>query len=107
MTLIANYLRRNNVDFQAVNAAALGYLPSLLRQWCPNGQRRGAEYVALNPTRPDMSPGSFSVNLETGKWADFAVGDRGGDVVSLAAYIFGKSQVEAARDLAEALGVRL
>jgi hypothetical protein len=107
VTVIANYLRRRNVDFRAVNQAALRCLPFLVRQWCPNGQRRGAEYVALNPTRPgDTNPGSFSINLQTGRWADFASGDRGGDPISLAAYLHGKSQVEAARDLAEALGVR-
>ena len=53
-----------------------------------------------------MHPGSFSVNLETGRWADFSTGDRGGDPVSLAAYVFGTSQVEAARTLAAVLGVR-
>jgi hypothetical protein len=108
MTLIANYLRRGNpVDFATINQAALGYLPSLVRQWYPDGKRCGREYVALNPTRPDMHPGSFSINLETGRWADFSTGDRGGDVVSLAAYLFHTSQVEAARALAAALDVRL
>ena len=42
-----------------------------------------------NPTRADRRPGSFSVNTRTGRWADFATGDRGGDVVSLAAYLHG------------------
>ena len=106
MAVIAKFLRRDNVNFAAVNQAALGYLPSLVRQWCPDGKRCGREYVALNPTRPDMHPGSFSVNLETGRWADFSTGDRGGDPVSLAAYVFGTSQVEAARTLAAVLGVR-
>jgi hypothetical protein len=57
------------------------------------------------PRRADKSPGSFSVNLKTGKWADFAVGDKGGDLISLAAYIFNTSQADAARTLAIALGV--
>ena len=39
--------------------------------------------------RSDRRPGSFSVNTRTGRWADFATGDRGGDVVSLAAYLHG------------------
>ena len=107
MTLITQYLRAGNrVDYSAVNQAALSYLPSLVRQWCPAGKCCGREYVAINPTRADRHPGSFRVNLATGKWADFATGDRGGDVVSLAAYVFGTSQAEAARSLAEALGVR-
>ena len=45
--------------------------------------------MARNPTRPDRRPGSFKINLTTGRWADFATGDRGGDPVSLAAYLFG------------------
>ena len=40
------------------------------------------------------------LNTKTGRWADFATGERGGDVVSLAAFIFGTSQTEAARTLA-------
>ena len=109
MALIATFLRRRNVvNFQAVNQAALRCLPFLLRQWCPDGKRCGREYVARNPRRPsDDNPGSFSISLETGRWADFAeTGVRGGDVVSLAAYLFRTSQVEAARSLAEVLGVR-
>jgi hypothetical protein len=94
------------IDFDEVNRAALIYLPSLVRTWCPQGYLRGREWVALNPTRPDKAPGSFSVNLGTGRWADFATGDKGGDVVSLAAYLFSTSQVEAARTLAVTLGVR-
>jgi hypothetical protein len=37
---------------------------------------------------PDQNPGSFSINVRTGRWADFATGDKGGDVISLAAYLF-------------------
>jgi hypothetical protein len=46
------------------------------------------------------------VNLRNGKWADFATGDKGGDPISLAAYLGGLSQSEAARRLAECLGIR-
>ena len=105
MGIIANYVAGGNVDYGAVNRAALGYLPSLVRIWLPHGQRRGHEWVAINPRRADKRPGSFSVNLKTGQWADFAVGDKGGDPISLAAYIFNTSQAYAARTLAIALGV--
>jgi hypothetical protein len=107
MPIYANFARprKGAIDFSAINQAALGYLPSLVRQWCPDGKRCGREYVALNPTRPDMRPGSFSINLETGRWADFSTGDRGGDVISLAAYIFRCRQVEAARVLATTIGL--
>jgi len=107
MTVIRKLLRRNNgVNFAAVNAVAINYLPTLVRTWCPQGRMCGHEWQALNPTRPDKNPGSFSINIRTGKWADFATGDKGGDPVSLAAYIFKTSQAEAARTLAAVLGVR-
>ena len=97
--------RRRGPDFEAANRAALAVLPALLARWLPDGRRRGNEYVARNPTRPDRRPGSFSVNLRTGKWADFATGDRGGDVVSLAAYLAATAQGEAARRRAGMLGL--
>jgi hypothetical protein len=61
--------------------------------------------VARNPTRTDRSPGSFKVNLHTGRWADFATGDKGSDAISLAAYLFGLKQSEAARRIADMLGI--
>ena len=93
------------IDFDAVNCAALASLPALLRRWLPDGRVRGHEFVALNPTRADRRPGSFRINLHSGKWADFATGDAGGDVVSLAAYLSRTGQAEAARSLEEMLGV--
>lgn len=96
---------RQTVDFHAVNRAALSTLPAILARWLPGGRRSGREYVVRNPTRTDKRAGSFSINLSTGRWADFATGDRGGDPVSLAAYLFNLSQFEAARRLADALGV--
>ena len=93
------------IDFEAVNSAALSDLPSLLCRWLPDGRREGREYVARNPRRADRKPGSFKINLHSGKWCDFATGDAGGDVVSLAAYLSGSGQVEAARNLSEMLGI--
>ena len=81
-------------------------LPALLSRWLPDGRLVGHEFEARNPTRADRRPGSFRVNVSTGKWADFATGDVGGDAVSLAAYLSGTGQAEAARALAELLGVR-
>ena len=93
-------------DFAAVNAAALACLPALVMGWLPGGRREGREWVALNPLRADRHTGSFKVNLETGRWADFALSDaKGSDPISLAAYLAGLSQVEAARNLAEMLRV--
>ncbi len=94
------------LDFPAINRAALANLPALLRRWLPDGRLTGHEFTARNPRRADRRLGSFKVNVSTGKWADFATGDKGGDVVSLAAYLSSTGQAEAARALADMLGVR-
>jgi hypothetical protein len=97
--------QRAPLDFRRINDAALAVLPALLLRWLPDGRRQGCEWVALNPRRPDRRHGSFSVNTTTGRWADFATGDRGGDPVSLAAYIFNLRQQQAARQLATMLRI--
>ena len=99
------FLRRDNVDFDAVNRTALTYLPSLVGTWAPDGRMHGAEWVARNPTRAGRNPVSFSVNVRSGKWCDFATRDVGGDPISLAAYLFHTSQIDAARALAAVLSV--
>ena len=77
------------VDFAAVNAAALQALPTLLARWLPDGHQAGVEWVARNPRRADRHLGSFKVNIHTGRWDDFATSDRGGDPISLAAFLSG------------------
>jgi hypothetical protein len=94
------------IDFGKINSAAIGVLPSLLTRWLPDGRRVGHEWVCRNPRRADRKPGSFRVNMNTGKWADFATDDTGGDPISLAAYLAGTGQAEAARALADMLGVK-
>ena len=93
------------VDFFSINRAALTALPLLLRRWLPDGKLQGREFTARNPRRADRRPGSFKINLRSGKWADFATGDAGGDVVSLAVYLSGTGQGDAAKNLAAMLGV--
>ena len=93
------------VNFSEVNQAALVSLPAILSRWLPNGRCEGQEWVSLNPLRSDKKRGSFKVNLRTGKWSDFATGDRGGDPISLGAYLHGLGQLEAAKRLAKMLGV--
>ncbi len=94
------------IDFAAVNRAALAALPALLRRWLPDGRQVGREYLARNPLRADRRSGSFKITVRTGRWADLATGDAGGDVVSLCAYLAGIGQAEAARSLADMLRVR-
>jgi hypothetical protein len=93
------------INFDAINRAALAAFPAVLARILPSGKLIGAEVVALNPRRADRRLGSFKVNRHNGRWADFATGDKGGDVVSLVAYLQDVSQSEAARLLAQMLGL--
>ncbi|MBX3616834.1 DUF927 domain-containing protein [Nitrosomonas sp.] len=88
-----------------VAAAALGSIDSVLNHWLPSGKREGHEYLPLNPKRSDSAPGSFSINLHTGAWSDFATGDKGLDLVSLVAYLENETQGKAANRLAVFLGI--
>jgi hypothetical protein len=94
-----------NIDFDAINRAALSSLQAIVQRWLPDGKREGHEWVSLNPRRADRRRGSFKVNLQSGRWSDFATGDKGGDPVSLAAYLYNMKQGEAAINMAEMLGV--
>ncbi|WP_319557924.1 VapE domain-containing protein [Thiomicrorhabdus sp.] len=77
-------------------------------QWLPGGKVDGHEYKALNPNRSDSRIGSFSVNLNTGAWADFATGDKGGDLISLYAFVFCNGDNSAAvKQLAKDLNIDL
>jgi hypothetical protein len=94
-------------DFAAINHAALAAFPAVLNRLLPKGKAIGREIVALNPRRADRRLGSFKINRYNGKWADFATGDKGGDPISLVAYLAGVSQGEAARLLAQMLGLEI
>jgi hypothetical protein len=77
----------------------------IVKRWLPDGRREGSEWVARNPRRADRKLGSFKINLDTGRWGDFADEKYGGDPISLAAYLSQTSQIEAARNLARMLGI--
>ena len=97
---------RERLNFPAINAASLARLQSICERWLPDGVVRGNEYAARNPTRADGDIGSFKINLDTGRWADFAVAEaRGGDPISLAAYLFHSGDhLAAAKDLKRMVG---
>jgi hypothetical protein len=95
-----------SVFFVTVNMACMDRLSALLAEWLPDGRLCGDEWIARNPTRADRRAGSFKVNTQTGRWADFATGDAGGDPVSLYAYLKGIKQGEAARALSDQWGLR-
>lgn len=101
----SGHVRSGRIDFERVNRRALANALAVVRGLLPEGRLEGHEYVARNPLRPDKRLGSFKVNVSTGRWADFATGDGGGDLVSLAAFVSGLPQREAAIRLAESMGV--
>lgn len=92
------------IDFKLLKTNANRQLEAILRQLLPGGRKDGREWVSLNPTRDDRNLGSFRINLETGLWADFATSERGGDIISLIAYLEGCRQYEAAKKLIILLG---
>ena len=94
-------------SFEAVARAALAQAQTLVPSWLPEGRQHGSEYVSRNPTRQDATAGSFSVNLQSGAWSDFAEGGdaKGGDLISLYAYLHGLTQGKACAALARDLGV--
>jgi hypothetical protein len=85
-----NFTELSNI----LNANALYYL----YKWLPGGKIKGSEYLIHNPLREDKHP-SLSINYNTGKWADFAINQRGRDLISLYAYINGLKNGEAAKQL--------
>jgi len=98
------------IDFTAIASSALSSIDSLLNAWLPGGRRVGDEYKALNPSRSDNKIGSFSINLRTGHWADFADSDpaaKGGDLISLFGYLHNLAPLEAAKEVAKQLGIEI
>lgn len=93
------------VDFPRIAGTALQHSETICRRWLPDGRANGHEWVALNPRRLDRRAGSFKVNLNTGRWGDFAEGSSGGDLISLAAYLFQMNQRDAALKVSEMVGL--
>ncbi len=92
----------NGIDIKEIASEALSQVESILNVYLPGGKQSGREYKCA-----DLSGGngdSCCVNSSTGKWADFATGEKGGDLVSLVAAIKGCSQLDAARELAAFIG---
>ena len=93
------------IDFDRVGSAARRNAEAVVAAFLPDGRKEGQEWTVRNPRRPDKRRGSFRVNLVSGKWADFASGDKGGDLGGLVAFLLALSQRDAAIRLADALGV--
>lgn len=96
----------NASQFKAVASAALARFDTVM-DWLglSGGKNAGREYLPLNPKREDHAPGSLSINRDKGAWMEGATGDKGGDLVSLAAYVWDCSNGEAAERLGRQLGI--
>lgn len=83
------------MDFKKINRNLLLSATSHLSQWLPGGKLNGQEWEcgSLMGERGK----SLKVNINKGKWADFATGESGGDLISLYAAINNISQGEAAK----------
>jgi putative DNA primase/helicase len=93
------------IDFPTIAAAALAVSDTLIARWLPSGRRNGHEWLC-----GDLSGSageSTSINLKTGKWADFAGDKKGGDLIALLAAIKDCSQLDAAKEIAETLGIKI
>ena len=92
------------IDFERLKDRARPYALAILQRALPGGKLVGHEYVTLNPRRSDKRLGSFKFNINNHKWQDFATGDKGGDIISLWAYVKGIRQIDAAREIQYIVG---
>jgi len=89
----------SEIDFEGLAAELLSQIRNLLPVWLPGGKIKGNEYEC-----GDILGGqgdSLRVNINTGRWCDFATDEKGGDLIALYAAINGLKQGEAAKQLAE------
>lgn len=81
------------------------YLSNILIEICPGGHQEGREYKAGSIYGGQGD--SFSFNIDTQKWADFAhSGHAGGDIISLYAAVRGLKPLQAAQELASQYGFK-
>jgi len=88
------------IDFLTIRTVALRNALAVCNRILPGGRVVGNEYIVRNPKRDDRKAGSFKVNLRSGRWSDFATGERGGDLIALVAWRCDISQSKAAKSLA-------
>ncbi|WP_374491615.1 VapE domain-containing protein [Brachymonas sp.] len=90
------------INFKALADALLASADTLVPAWLSGGRRQGHEWVCGSLAGEAGS--SCSVNLHTGKWADFSSDEKGADLLSLYAAIQGLSMTRAAVQIARELG---
>jgi AAA domain/Domain of unknown function (DUF6371)/Toprim-like len=94
------------IPFDQIRAVSLAQADRLLRDWFPNGRLVGREFKVGN-IAGDRGE-SLSINVDTGKWADFAAGIGGNDLIGVrAAMKHSADRSAAARELGPMLGVTM
>lgn len=88
----------DKIDFKLVAENLLNNSRYLVPHWLPGGKLIGSEWVCGD--KYGGSGKSMKVNLDTGRWCDFATSDKGGDLLALYKYIKDfKKMIEAVSDL--------
>jgi AAA domain len=92
------------VPFEHIRDVSLAQADMLLREWFPRGRRIGREFKIGNI---QGDPGeSLSINVDTGRWADFAADQSGYDLIDLFAVMrHGRDRTAAALELGGLLGI--
>lgn len=85
------------INFEQAANRLLPHAETILSIHCPGGKRRGHEYVASSITGGEGT--SFSLNLTTGRWADFATGEKGKDIISYYAHLKSINNAQALDEL--------
>jgi hypothetical protein len=91
--------------FATVKTELSGRINEILEDLLPGGRIIGGEYVC--GSLEGGGGQSCKTNLQSGVGADFATGHKWGNIIALAAQVWGKTQSEAARELAERYGVAI
>ena len=91
------------IDFNLIKQTAALRSEELLREWYPEGKTRGVEFLIGSP---DGSPGkSMSINLAKCIGADFATGQKFGDLLDVYCARFGVDIKQGASELGHRLGI--
>jgi len=87
----------NKLDFKTLASHLLGEARTFVPGLLPGGKLIGNEWTCADKT--GNSGTSMKVNIQSGKWSDFATGEAGGDLISLYAYVKGMKNGEAFKEL--------
>jgi putative DNA primase/helicase len=94
----------SRIDFKLLAAELLSRAEQFVPEWMPGGKTyRGANGLEYKCAGVDGGAGgSCVVNLDTGKWGDFAYeGLQGGDLLSLYAAVINADDLTAAKELVD------